>query len=248
MFLKITVCDNDELVGFQIENYLECMFKNLNIKFETEIQFTGEGLCTALESGTHYDLIFLDVNLGTKGKIGLNGIQIGKKIREEYNDLLTPIIYISTTSKHAVNLIQYHPLDFLLKPLNYERFEKAINKFLKIMNFWSYAFIYNYGHDTFKVKINDIRFLRSNGKKVEIFLQTGKMEYYYGNLGRAYKEQLTNYDFLYIHRAYIVNYDYISVFQYSHLLLMDGQTLPISQPKRMDIKKRYKEIEKKRIL
>jgi len=61
------------------------------------------------------------------------------------------------------------------------------------------------------------------------------------------QEQLRQFDFIFIHASYIVNYDYIAVAKYDEMLLIDGITsLPISQPKRKEVKEVYYEIMEKR--
>jgi len=242
---KIAICDSDEVIGFQIEDYLMQISKSYNITFEIEVYFTGERLCNALKNGTHYDLIFLEVEFGKMSEC-LNGIQIGTKIREEYNDMITQIVYISANTKYALELFQNNPLGFLVKPLNGDCILKVIRKLLNLAAPHSNAFIYYFCRDSFKIKVNDISYLCSEGKKVIIYLNNGELVSYYGSLEKAYTEQLIRYDFLYIHRSYIVNFDYISAFQYMNVLLFNEKVLPISRLKRKEIKKRHIEIERSR--
>lgn len=51
-----------------------------------------------------------------------------------YDDEITQIVYISGKSEYALELFDINPLNFLVKPLNYEKIEKVINKYLKLRN------------------------------------------------------------------------------------------------------------------
>jgi DNA-binding LytR/AlgR family response regulator len=176
----------------------------------------------------------------------INGVQVGTKIRNEYNDELTQIVYISGKTEYALELFDINPLNFLVKPLDYDKIEKVINKHLKITGFWTDVFSYSVGHDTFKIKLKEIMYLESNGKKIKMFLKDREEEFY-GSLEEIYNTQLIKYDFLYIHKSYIVNYDYVSVFEYEKLLLTNGEKLPIGQYKRKEIRKIQNEIKKRRL-
>lgn len=81
MNLHIAVCDDEEQIGFLLEEYIEKICVELSIEAETDVYYSGEGLCQKLESGECYDMIFLDIELAN-----INGVQVGTKIRDEYHD------------------------------------------------------------------------------------------------------------------------------------------------------------------
>jgi len=242
MQLNIAICDDEERIGFQIEECLGKLCNKLNIQFETDVYYTGENLCEKLSEGVCYDLIFLDIELAN-----INGVQVGTVIRDKYNDELMQIVYISGKSEYALQLFDINPLNFLVKPLCYKKIEKVINKFLKITGLWSDVFTYKYGHDTYKIKLKDIIYFESNGKKIIIHLKDGRDDEFYGGLEDIYNSQLKKCDFLFIHKSYVVNYDYVSAFEYERLTLSGNIVLPISQPKRKEIRKLQNELEKRRL-
>jgi DNA-binding LytR/AlgR family response regulator len=240
MTLRIAICDDEDRIGFQIEEYVEKICSSLNLKSDIDVYSTGEGLLRELSEGTCYELIFLDIELETT-----DGVKVGNTIRNEHNDELTQIVYISWKDSYALQLFDINPLDFLVKPLSYEDVAKVIRRYLKIINFWSDVFTYKYYHDTFKVKLRDIIYLQSSGRKI-IIHSKDKTEEFYGSLEEVFNEQLLRADFLMIHKSYIVNFDYVSVFEYDKAILSDKTELPIGQSKRKEIRKRQKEILKRR--
>jgi DNA-binding LytR/AlgR family response regulator len=241
MTLHIAVCDDAERVGFQVEGLIEKICGKMKIKTEIDVYFSCEGLYAKLEEGKCYDLIFLDIEFKE-----INGIEIGAKIRSKLNDEFTQIVYISGKSEYALELFDINPLNFLVKPLDYEKLEKVIKKYLKLEGFWEDTFYYKIGHDSFKIKLKDLKYLEGNGKRIILHLKDKKEEIY-NSLSNVYSSQLVKYDFLYIHKSYIVNYDYISVCEYTKIVLSDGMELPIGQGRRKEIRRNQIEMRKKRV-
>jgi len=242
--LYVAVCDDETKIGAELERALINIFNKLNVKYEIDVFFAGKELHNKMKTGAHYDLIFLDIEF-TQNEI--NGVEVGRLIRDVHQNHLSAIVYISWEKKYALQLFDIQPLNFLLKPLNHEKIENTVRKYLKIARQWSEVFTYKIGHDTLKIQIKDIVYLESNGRKLFIHLADGRKEEFYGSLKTAYEEQLKTFDFLFIHNAYIVNYDHISALKIDHVLLVNSATpLPISKHRRNEVRDSYFEIMKRR--
>lgn len=68
------------------------------------------------------DLLFLDINLP-----GKSGIEFAKSIPKDIG-----IIFTTANPHHAVEGFELEAIDYLLKPISFERFSKAIQKYCKI--------------------------------------------------------------------------------------------------------------------
>jgi len=223
-----------------VKDFISPVCEKLNISYVADTYLDGESLIRQLSSGVCYDLIFLDIEMSQ-----LSGVQVGAAIRDIYQDELTQIVYISGKSEYALELFDSNPLNFLVKPISYNDIEKIFERFLRITGKWSDVFTYKYGHDTYKMKLKDIMYLESSGKKI-IIHATGQKDEYYGSLEAAYESQLKKYGFLFIHKSYVVNYDHVAAFEYDRLTLSDKTTLPIGQARRKEIRNRQQELEKRR--
>lgn len=69
------------------------------------------------------DLVFLDIQMPD-----LNGFEVLKEIGEEN---APQIIFISAFDKYAIKAFEASAIDYLLKPISQERFDKAVSKALK---------------------------------------------------------------------------------------------------------------------
>jgi len=242
--IYVAVCDDETKIGAELECALIDIFDKLNVKYEIDVFFAGEELYKKMESGTHYDLIFLDIEFAQNE---INGVEVGRLIRDVHQNHLAAIIFISWEKKYALQLFDIQPLNFLVKPLKHEKIENVVKKYLKISGLWSEVFMYKVGHDILKAQVKDIVYLESYGRKLVMHLADGKKEEFYGSIKATYEEQLKQFDFLFIHNAYVVNFNYVTALKIDQVLLVnDTMPLPISKHRRSRVKESYFEIMKRR--
>jgi DNA-binding LytR/AlgR family response regulator len=242
--LNIAICDDEQKVCAELEAALIDILGKLSIEHETEVYLAGEALCRNMEAGTHYDLIFLDIEFA---KNEINGVEVGLLIRDAHQNDVVSIVYISWEKKYSMKLFNIRPLNFLIKPLEYDEVEQVVRTYLQIAGLWSGVFAYKIGHETLKAQIKDIVFLESRDRKLILHLADGRKEKFYGSLKKAYEEQLKRFDFLFIHASYVVNFDYVTSMKYNQLLLTGSSIpLPISQNNRNTVRERYHAIMKRR--
>jgi DNA-binding LytR/AlgR family response regulator len=238
--LSIAVCDDESAVCDMIEDFIAQTCSTLAIKASVEIFNNGEKLSDRMSVGGCFDLIFLDIDLVTT-----TGIEIGKKIRYEYNDMLTQIVYISRRRDYAMQLFDIDPLNFLVKPIKCDSIERVMRQYLQKSEFWSEIFTFKNKHNTYKVKLRDIKLFASDGRKITIYTTLNYIDFY-GSLSKIYNEQLAKHDFLFVHKSHIINYDYVKTFCYDKLILIDDSVWSIGSTKRQEISDRQAEIERRR--
>ncbi|HBC97156.1 MAG TPA: DNA-binding response regulator, partial [Clostridium sp.] len=126
--LRVAICDDDKALCMQLKGMIDEIIENTDEVYEITVFCTGEELCDLLYNGIHYDIIFLDIEL-----CEINGVEVGKKIREELNDELTQIVYISAKESYAMDLFDIRPLNFLVKPLKREKIESVFITARKVL-------------------------------------------------------------------------------------------------------------------
>ena len=245
MKIFIAIADDENRIGTELESILMRIFDKLGLKYEIDVYYSGVRLYKAMGiSTTHYDLIFLDIEFA---KEEINGVEVGRLIRDVKRNNDVSIVYMSWEQKYSMELFDTQPLNFMLKPLRHEKIEKIINKYLDLTRAWSGNFSYKIGQDVYKAKIKDIVYFESLDRKLIIYLADGSQDEFYGSLKIIYQEQLQKYDFLYIHNGYVVNYDFIEQYTYEELKLENvGSLFPISQGRRKEIRDRYQSFMEKR--
>lgn len=163
--IRIAVVDDVCEVCTQLEKYLLQLSDKYNQEIEVEPFYSGKSICDALKKHDSYDLIFLDIELDQ-----ISGIDVGKFIRDTLEDELQLLVYISANSQYSLQLHQMHPLDFLIKEIQFSDVDEIFKRFLKLQKKWSDVFEYKYGHDSMMVKVKNIRYLKVENRMITIFL------------------------------------------------------------------------------
>jgi DNA-binding LytR/AlgR family response regulator len=229
VMFRVAICDDQQEICSQIENIILDYRKDVAIEIDVEVFFTGEELCEFIEKEHDFDLIFLDIELGM-----IDGIEVARRIRQDMNDEITQILYISSKQSYAMDLFESRPLNFLVKPLSEERIIKYIKQAIQLCEKGNLLFEFRMGKIFYKVPYKDIIYFESNDKKIQIVTVKGGYEYY-GKLSDI-EQIVPNKDFLLIHKSYLVNYMYVSEAWYDTLKLSNGISLPISQTYRKEVR------------
>lgn len=236
--IRIAVVDDVVEICSHIERYMQHFSLKYDQKIEVEPYTSSSAFFKGIkENHEVYDLIFLDIELDEK-----TGIDIANYIRYEQQDELQQIVYISGKSTYSLALHDTHPLDFLVKPLQENKLEKIMLRFLKISGRWTDTFSYQIGRDIIKVKIIDIQYFIVNNKEIIIHTIHGE-DTFHGSL-KQIERQLRKYNFLYIHRSYLVNAAYIKIYEYDRVILYDETYLPIGSSKRAEICRKRMELQR----
>ncbi len=105
---KIGICDDDKILCSVLEEQIYELSKEIELKVDVEVWYSGESIQNDLKKGIELDLLFLDIELVQK-----NGIAVGNFIRNEMENMQTHIVYISSKESYAMQLFKVQPLDFL---------------------------------------------------------------------------------------------------------------------------------------
>lgn len=228
---KIGICDDDKILCSVLEEQIYELSKEIEIKADVEVWYSGESIQNDLKKGIELDLLFLDIELVQK-----NGIAVGNFIRNEMENIQTHIVYISSKENYAMQLFKVQPLDFLIKPVSAENIREVLIRSVKQKNSADPFFEYQKGNCVFRVPVRNIAYFMSMDKKIIIVKKDEKgkyaMEEFYGKL-KNIAETLPA-DFLMIHQSYIINQAYVSEYSYEMVKMVNGENLNISKPYRKE--------------
>lgn len=120
--IRIAVCDDDVKVLNDIETYLK-EYQNI-CKHEFCIKTFKDG-SELLNCTEYFDLLFLDVEMPNT-----DGIKTAQTIRKKGNDV--QIIYVTSYTKYALNVLAVHTFDFIEKPISKERLYQVLRDYFKL--------------------------------------------------------------------------------------------------------------------
>ncbi|MEE1258418.1 MAG: response regulator, partial [Lachnospiraceae bacterium] len=113
---RIGICDDEIEFCTEIGEFVQKYAEKEKITVKTEIFTSGEALFETMNHENTFDLLFLDIELG-----GINGVEVGHRLREKVENEAMQIIYVSSKESYAMQLFQIRPFDFLTKPVNMEK-------------------------------------------------------------------------------------------------------------------------------
>lgn len=239
MKIKIAICTSEQEIQSVIESMILQIFKEYSLLCEIDVFGGGKECCENIEK-EKYDIIFLDIEL-----FDISGVEVGRYIRTGLQDEMLQIAYVSAKQEYAMELFEYRPINFLLKPLSLEKIRCVIDKYLVLMKQMEQVFAYKKGTKYCRVLISEIYYFSSRGRKVTIAYEGGKEEFY-GTLKKI-SERVEGKYFLYVHQSFIINYHYIRKMEYEQVTLFDGTVIPISQSRRKKVRQIFLDWKKKGI-
>jgi two-component system LytT family response regulator len=178
------------------------------------------------------DLIFLDINMPD-----ISGMQLLQTLSPR------PLIIFTTAySQYAVESYELNALDYLLKPVTFERFLMAINKAaaaLSSKNTTSLdedaAVFIKSGPQTYRVKVSEILYLEKAGNYITVHLKDGNI-LIRENMGDIF-DLVPAADFIRVHKSYVVGIRHISMIEV-HQLIINGEKIPIGSTYRESLRER----------
>lgn len=226
----IGICDDEKGTCAELEELLRKYGDMRGLHLEIDVWYSGESLCSFLKREKGPDLLFLDIEL-----VSMDGIQVGRFIREDLEDMETMIVYISSRSSYAMNLFRIQPLDFLIKPVDMAAVEDIMQRSLRIFERKNQTFSYSIKGYHFRVPFRNIIYFYSQNKKVTIVLRNEEVQFY-GKLKEI--AESVPHNFIMIHQSFLINLDYVAECSYEIIKMMDGSLLNISQPYRKRVREK----------
>jgi DNA-binding LytR/AlgR family response regulator len=165
------------------------------------------------------DLIFLDIDLPE--------MDISDFINSF--DYKANIIIVSTDDKDALKAFEFNIVDYLLKPLTYSRFCKAVDKSIRyytnkeVSNSDANEIFIKKGSILVKLKIKDITYIEALENYVTINTKNEKFTIHFTM--KAIEYQLPSGIFFRVHRSFIVNISLIKSIKEDSLDLIIGNEL-----------------------
>lgn len=176
----------------------------------------------------HPDIVFADIEMP-----GISGIEL---IRSLSGRVPAPV-FITSHPEFAIESYEIEAFDYLLKPINQERFERCALRLRDFFQLRANAFAFNkeqetgfviikQGYDKYKIALQEILYLEAMKDYTRIVTQDKKY-LVLGTLTGMY-EKLPSEKFVRIHRSYIVNRDKISA-RKGNKILVNGFELPVGK-------------------
>ena len=121
--MKIAICEDELLFQRKLKSGIERFFAEKKTETTFDYFMNGEELLHNLKN--EYDVIFLDINLGTK----TDGINIAEQLRNE--DISSPVIFVTSFENRAIDGDDVSAYGFIVKKNLDEKLPKVLTKLWK---------------------------------------------------------------------------------------------------------------------
>lgn len=237
--LNIVICDDEKETCEELKEILLNHASRNLMSYHVESFYTGTDLSEYLMNNNRADILFLDIALP-----GVDGINVGKLIRNTIGDEQTVIVYISSSKSYALELFQNRPFDFVIKPLEEEKIVSVMDKIFRFLGKNAAFLEFRNKGKLYKIPYKDILYLQSEKRKIKVVTVKGVKEYY-GKLNEA-EAMLPADTFLKIHKSYLINSCFVETYTYEQITMADGSVLNVSQLQRPWVRKKILESERSR--
>lgn len=146
--INCIIVDDEPIAREILESYLQ---KTSNINLIKSCKNVKEAL--EITSNSNIDLILLDINMPD-----ISGMTLAKVI-----DKKIKVIFTTAYREYAVDGFDIQAVDYLLKPISFERFSQAIKKYIDLSEFSAIK-----NSKTIAQTKNDFIFVRADRKMVKI--------------------------------------------------------------------------------
>jgi len=230
------IVDDESVARGILESYIE-KIENVNLLKSCK------NVVEAFEVINHsqVDLVFLDINMPE-----ISGLTLAKTINKK-----TKVIFTTAYREYAIDGFDLQAVDYLLKPISFERFLKAVHNFFDISSQKTI-------HSGAVSERNDNHFIfvRSERKMVKVDFDhilyieslSDYIKIHTGNKVIVTRETITNIEaklpqlkFLRIHRSYIVALKSIESYT-NEFIEIKNKALPISRTYKESILKKLEKI------
>ncbi|MGE8556599.1 MAG: LytR/AlgR family response regulator transcription factor [Chryseobacterium jejuense] len=230
--INCIIVDDEPLAATLLENHISKI---------DHLKLTGKAE-NALEAYKHLqhqtvDLMFLDIHMPH-----LNGIDFLKSLSQKPKTIFT-----TAYREFAIEGFELEAVDYLLKPITFERFFKSVERVLRNIDDSKDDFIILKTEGMHrKLSLADIIYIESQGNEIKITLST--------NENFISKSKITDLElllaskgFIRIHRSFIINTAFVTAFNNNEIHLGTYE-IPVGRSYKQEFDHFISTFSKKRLL
>lgn len=217
--LRIGICEDDVVLAKQLHELLvQILFRFTEVKIQ---YFTdGQEVVDAVLKGLFaVDLLFLDIHMKE-----LDGMKTAEFIRNTQIDV--DIIFLTVSQKHVFDGYHYRAFAYWLKPLDQERIEKDLKRYLVERHQITNTLTVSIKGKEYNIGLDRVLYFESDKRKVIAHTSTEQIEFH-AKLDDV-ESMVKSKGFLRCHQSYLINYQKVDAIERTQVLIQ-GISVPMSR-------------------
>lgn len=220
MILNCAIIDDEPLAAGLLESYVEKT---------PELNLTGayNSAVAAMKElrDNPADVLFLDIQMPE-----LSGLEFANLLPKE-----TKIIFTTAFDRYAVEGYKVNAVDYLLKPISYDKFLLSVNKVIELFNVANKQkvlsrdrFIYvKSEYKLIQIKFDDVLYVEGLKDYIKIYLAGSRKPVMSLMNMKKLEDLLPSPQFMRVHRSFIVNMSKADMIDRGRIVI-EGSLVPVS--------------------
>lgn len=235
--MRIAVCDDNNAAL----KLLNKSIKNAFSKFTDEFNVTDFSDGTVLlneHKKDPFDIVFLDIDMPV-----ISGFDIAKSLRNDFSNCY--IIFVTSHSELVYESMNFQPFNFIRKNGNIpidESILDIVSKLMQHMKQNEKIILEDYNYRKHSVLIRNIIYIESDGHYVTFYALSDGFPIRIRGSITEHEEKYSKYDFVRIHKKYLINLRYLSQLNYNNNEIILGKInkhLPLSKRMKKEVQEKY---------
>lgn len=237
--IKAVIVDDEPYCCESLVTLLERYCPGVKV---ADICYSGEAALSAIQE-QQPQILFLDIEMPR-----MNGFEMLEKLPEIHFE----IIFTTSYDQYAIKAIRFSALDYLLKPVDREELQRAVQKVIQRLNYplpQQLEILLQKLHQpasSFQkialptmeglqmIAVNSIISCASDGNYT-IFLLKNKQKLIASRTLKEIEEMLEEYSFLRVHHSYMVNLNEVNKYikgEGGYLIMSDDSSIDVSRSRK----------------
>jgi DNA-binding LytR/AlgR family response regulator len=202
--VKIAVCDDEQLYLDKTRAMLDEYAAEHDVEITEEAFVNPSALLDSIEAGERCDIYLLDIYMP-----GVSGMSVATELRSK--GVRSPIIFLTSSTEHAVEAFGVDATHYLLKPYTQQNFFTAMDKAMQsITSHKDDSIVLKVDNEYRSIPVSKIICCEAEDKYQRLYLEKDERLLIRISGTELYK-QLSGFDCFYrCGRAHIVNLSHIS--------------------------------------
>ena len=124
--MKVAICEDDRIQAGALESLVYERLRETEYESDVDVYLGAGDIMSELEN-KHYDVYFLDIELGAD-----NGVELAKYIKK--SDINSIIVFTTSHTDYMAEAFDVHAFNYIVKPVTQQKVDKIVTQLEEVIN------------------------------------------------------------------------------------------------------------------